>query len=191
MGLNEQELLFLSHSYETAPHSNYFLEINDQPDLIKVIDIMEWILIKYGHSGDLPLSKFSRIHFHCLMFHIIAELDTKNWSNTISSLVSGSKIAAKQACGFDFNDESSEQELENLIEFRMAHSLDDQKNILFKIDENKYAKFNLSMPVIEFHRGNIKFSFTPVLVCKQPTKTVGLGDAISSSGLIYSEYNFT
>ena len=180
----------MSHSYENAPHSKYFLEINTQPDLTKVIDIMEFILNKFGQSSDLPHSKFTRIHFHCLMFHLIAELDTKKWSNTVASLMSGSKIAAKQACGFEFNDENSDQELESLIEFRMVHTRDEQNNILFKIDENKYAKFNLSKPVIEFSRGNIRFSFTPVLVCKQPSKTVGLGDAISSSGVIYSEFNF-
>ena len=188
LGLNEQELLFLSHSFETSPHSNYYLELKGQPDLVKVIDILEWVLNKFGYSSEQAHSRLSRIHFHTLMFHLIAEVSSEKWSNTIASLVSGSKVAAKQACGFEFHDDTLDHVLENKLEFRIAHSLDEQKNILFKIEENNFVKFNLSNPVIEFKRGNIKFYFTPVLVCKDPLKTVGLGDAISSSGIIYADY---
>jgi ADP-dependent glucokinase len=62
LGLNEQELLFISHASENAPHSNYFTEINGQPDLTKVIDIMEWILNKFGADStqDSSASKFTK-----------------------------------------------------------------------------------------------------------------------------------
>jgi len=35
------------------------------------------------------------------------------------------------------------------------------------------------------HKG-ISFYLAPVLVCRAPTKTVGLGDIISATGLLYS-----
>lgn len=188
LGLNEQELLFLAYSYEEAPHSKYYLDYNGQPDLVKIIDILEWTLNKFGKSNENIKSRLTRIHFHCLMFHIIAEIDSSNWSNTVASLMSGSKIAAKQACGFEFNDHKNEELLESLLEFRITHEYDDQKNIVFKVDQNKSLKFNTSDPVIEFKRNAIKFYFTPVLVCKTPLKTVGLGDAISSNGILFAEF---
>ena len=42
-------------------------------------------------------------------------------------------------------------------------------------------------PVTVWGRGNVTFHLSPVLVCKQPLRTVGLGDAISAEGLVYSE----
>ncbi|CAF0950549.1 unnamed protein product [Brachionus calyciflorus] len=189
LGLNEQELLFLIHASEIAPHSNYFLEITGHPELMKIIDMLEWTLNTFGHSKENPYSKLTRIHFHFLMFHIIAESDSNLWSNTISSLVSGSKIAAKQACGYEFEDNTNEETLENVLEFRIPHDLDENRNILIRMDHNSTYRLNISDPVINFKRGNIKFYFTPTLVCKKPLKTVGLGDAISSNGILFAEYN--
>lgn len=189
LGLNEQELLFLVHSYETAPHSNYYTELNGFPELIKIIDMLEWTMNTFGYSKENPKSRLTRMHFHFIMFHIIVESDSKSWSNTVSSLMSGSKIAAKQACGFEFDEDVKTETLENLLEFRVPHEFDDKKNIIFRMDHNSTFKFNVSDPVIQFKRGNIRFYFTPTLVCKKPLKTVGLGDAISSNGILFAEYN--
>ena len=43
-------------------------------------------------------------------------------------------------------------------------------------------------PVVEFEYEGFEFAFSPVLVCKKPRRTVGLGDAISATGLLYSQY---
>ncbi|KAI4825557.1 hypothetical protein KUCAC02_021237, partial [Chaenocephalus aceratus] len=43
-------------------------------------------------------------------------------------------------------------------------------------------------PVTVWRRGNVTFHLTAVLVCRQPLRTVGLGDAISAEGLVYSEF---
>lgn len=189
LGLNEQELLFLVHSHGTGPHSNYYQELNGHPELIKIVDMLEWTLNTFGYSKENPTSKLTRVHFHFLMFHIIVENDSNAWTNTISSLLSGSKIAAKQACGFEFDDDKNEELLENLLEFRIPHELDENRNVFFRMDHNSTYKFNVSNPVIEFKRGSTKFYFTPTLVCKKPLKTVGLGDAISSNGILFAEFN--
>ena len=49
-------------------------------------------------------------------------------------------------------------------------------------------ELNAAHPVVEFTRqnGRLQFVLTPILVCLNPIKTVGLGDAISSNGLFYS-----
>jgi hypothetical protein len=36
----------------------------------------------------------------------------------------------------------------------------------------------------------INYWIAPVMVCKKPVGTVGLGDAISSMGLMYSKYKW-
>jgi hypothetical protein len=35
----------------------------------------------------------------------------------------------------------------------------------------------------------VALALSPVLVCRKPAKTVGLGDAISATGLIHSQYS--
>jgi ADP-dependent glucokinase len=186
LGLNEQELLFLSYAHGNGPHSQYYEELKGQPELYKIVDILEWALNSL--ASDTSKNKLTRIHFHCLMFHIIAEQESSNWSNTASALLAGSKIAAKQACGFDYGDETKNDLLENLLQFQVAHSIDNNNNVVFEIEKDKFLKFNSSNPVIEFKRGITRFYFTPVLVCKKPLKTVGLGDAISSNALFYNEF---
>jgi ADP-dependent glucokinase len=190
----------MSHSApESAPHSSYYAEIAGQPDLLKVVDILEWTLRAYGRVGPHSLSQLTRVHFHCLLYHIIAVVepldesidgvDVRRWTNNEAGLLSGSKIAAKQACGLDYNDESSENELHKLLELRMLTALhhgETSQTINFKIDTNVFERFEPSKPVLTFRRDRIRFYFTPVLVCKRPLKTVGLGDAISSNGLLYS-----
>ena len=190
---------------EQAPHASYYEELQGQPEVDKVVDIMEWILLTKGAAAkNAPHNRLTRIHFHCLMFHVIAEYgdsdesqsgaaatasaSANSWShNAVSSLLSGSKVAAKQACGFDYKDESRNDQLERMLKFRMQHTLDEANNIMLKVESREsYVTFNASDPVVRFSRGRIRFYFTPVLVCKKPLKTVGLGDAISSNGLLYA-----
>jgi len=189
LGLNEQELLYLSHVSGKAPHSNYYNELDGQPNLLKVIDILEWILNTYGQSVNNPNSRLTRIHFHCLVFHLVVVKNNSKWSNIQASIMAGSKIASKQASGFEFHDEHRDEILEELVEFKMNHENTQDKQIKFKINTNEFITFKSNNPISEFNRADIKFYFTPVLVCKKPLKTVGLGDAISSIGLVYSLYN--
>lgn len=162
-----------------------------QPDILKVIDILEWVLNTYGKSESQPDSRLTRIHFHCLVFHIVVVKADSKWSNNAASVLAGSKIASKQASGFEFHDEQNEQELERLVQFNIEHTLDSRQNIQFLVDDEKFVQFDPKNPVMTFERPNLKFYFTPTLVCKRPLKTVGLGDAISSVGLIYSFFDHT
>ena len=177
----------MAHSSEKSPHSGYYKEIKGQPEINKVVDILEWILNNFGKLTN-PGSKLTRIHFHCLIFHIIVTIND-DWHNTELALLAGTKIASKQACGLEFDNEQNEINLEDFVELKIDYKLDSEKNILIKSEENNYINLNSSFPVIEINRGKLKFVLTPVLVCKNPKKTVGLGDSISSVGLVYSHFN--
>jgi ADP-dependent phosphofructokinase/glucokinase len=49
------------------------------------------------------------------------------------------------------------------------------------------AKFDASSPINKFEdeKNGLVFYVVPVGVCRKPGKTVGLGDAISASGLLH------
>ena len=191
LGLNEQELSFLVHSAEIsdAPHSNYYNEMVGQPEIYKVVELLEWILTTYGQSDSNPASRLTRIHFHCLEFHIVVVKADGKWSNNAAAVMAGSKIASKQASGLEFHTDENENELDKLVRFKMEHTIDAGTNVNFQVEANKFVLFDPVNPVVEFERTNLLFYLTPTLVCKRPLKTVGLGDAISSVGLVYSFFD--
>ena len=52
----------------------------------------------------------------------------------------------------------------------------------FILGEDSFA-YDGNVAASLFKTGDISFAVSPVLVCKHPLRTVGLGDAISSIGL--------
>ncbi|XP_029909849.1 ADP-dependent glucokinase isoform X2 [Myripristis murdjan] len=172
IGLNEQELLFLAQAGE-GPHAD-LPSWKGIPDVGRVSDILLWILEQYGRSDPSSEADLTRIHFHTLAYHILATVDGY-WGNQAAAVVAGAHVASTQACGIRSVDVSKVQ-LKAPLEFNSSHL------------EPKVKLFlNPTEPVTVWRRGNITFHLTPVLVCKQPLRTVGLGDAISAEGLIYSE----
>lgn len=172
IGLNEQELLFLSHAGE-GPHAD-LTAWKGIPDVGLVSDILLWILEQHGRSDPLSEADLTRIHFHTLAYHILATVDGY-WGNQAAAVMAGARVASTQACGSRSVD-ISKVELKAPVEFHSSHTEPREKLTL-----------NPAEPVTVWRRGNVTFHLTPVLVCKQPLRTVGLGDAISAEGLIYSE----
>ena len=171
LGLNEQETSFASASLD-GPHADVLED--GQPPIHKVTDVMLWLLKRFGQSEDNPTSRLTRVHFHSLTFHIIGTV-TGRWSNIPAAVAAGTRIAGRQAC--DVLRLGTEKfDLAIPSRFRLSSS-------------HEEMKFNASNPVItwEMEGGKYSFSFSPVLVCKRPLKTVGLGDAISAVGLLFSE----
>lgn len=171
VGLNEQELLFLSQS-ASGPHSS-LSAWHGLPDVGMVSDILFWILKEYGWSKSRA-SDLTRIHFHTLAYHILATVDG-HWANQRAAVAAGARVAGTQACATETID-TSRVSLRAPREFVTFHSEAGSKVI-----------FNPNEPVVEWHREGITFHFTPVLVCEDPVRTVGLGDAISAEGLFYSQ----
>ena len=165
--------LFFSLFYVQVPHAGS--NQSNQPEIHKVSDIILWLLKNYGHSKkSFVESRLTRVHFHSLTYHIVGTLP-EAWTNSESAVAAGTEVAGRQACNLE-QLESDKVELKIPKTFRL-HS-NDQK--LREIDEKR--------PVISWDMEGYHFVFSPVLVCRHPIKTVGLGDAISSTGLMYSQF---
>lgn len=171
LGLNEQELLFLSQS-ASGPHSS-LSSWNGVPDVGVVSDILFWILKEHGKS-ESRASDLSRIHFHTLAYHILATVDG-HWANQLAAVAAGARVAATQACATETIDTRR-------VSLKAPHEF-----MTSRLEAGSRVVLNPNEPVVEWHREGVSFHFTPVLVCKDPVRTVGLGDAISAEGLFYSE----
>ncbi|XP_013882441.1 ADP-dependent glucokinase isoform X2 [Austrofundulus limnaeus] len=175
IGLNEQELLFLSQA-GSGPHAGLHTW-KGIPDVGRVSDILLWILEHHGRSDPSSESDLTRIHFHTLAYHVLATVDGY-WTNQVAAVAAGARVASSQACGLHAV-AVDKVELKAPQEFFSSHS-----------EPRQQLTLNPAEPVSVWHRGNITFHMTPVLVCKHPLRTVGLGDAISAEGLVYSEFQF-
>ncbi|XP_019934869.1 ADP-dependent glucokinase isoform X1 [Paralichthys olivaceus] len=172
IGLNEQELLFLSQASE-GPHADLGAW-KGVPDVGQVSDILLWILEQQGRTDPLSEADLTRIHFHTLAYHILATVEGY-WANEAAAVMAGARVASSQACGLQSVD-IGKVELKAPLEFHSSY-----------FEPREKLSLNPAEPVTVWRRGNVTFHLTPVLVCKQPLRTVGLGDAISAEGLIYSE----
>ncbi|XP_060611226.2 ADP-dependent glucokinase isoform X1 [Anolis sagrei] len=171
IGLNEQELLFLTQA-ASGPHAS-LTSWNGIPDVGVVSDILFWILKEHGRTTR-KASDLTRIHFHTLAYHVLATVDGY-WVNQVAAVAAGARAAGVQACATETID-TSRVFLKAPLEFETS-----------KTEEASRVSLNPSEPVSEWHRDGVTFHYTPVLVCKDPLRTVGLGDAISAEGLLYSE----
>ncbi|MGH0115364.1 UNVERIFIED_CONTAM: hypothetical protein FKN15_006792 [Acipenser sinensis] len=172
IGLNEQELLFISQA-GMGPHSQ-LLSWSGVPDVGQVSDILLWILKQHGRTDLESEADLTRIHFHTLAYHILATVDGF-WANQVSAVSAGARVAGSQACGTQEID-VNRVVLKAPLEFHTSRD-----------EPGQTMTLNPSEPVVVWQRENVSFYLTPVLVCKNPLRTVGLGDAISAEGLLYSE----
>lgn len=173
LGLNEQELSFASHA-AGGPHDKLFLQMSGQPEIYKISDMLLWLLKTYAYSKDHPDRKMTRVHFHSLTYHIVGVVPSA-WSNIEAAIAAGTRMAGRQAC-------DTRRLNSDLVSLKIP-----SKFKLYTGDEER--EFNSHNPVLSWELDGFKFAFSPVLVCKNPLKTVGLGDSISATGLMYSEYN--
>ena len=173
MGLNEQELIFASKA-ANGPYQEDIEYINGQPAIHQMSDIILWLLKTFGNSVNYPDARLTRVHFHSLTYHITAVV-IGAWSNIDASTGAGAQVAGLQACDV-------EALVEDVVELKIPKR--------FKLhSDDQEIDFDPSNPVIEWQKEDYLFVFSPVLVCKEPVKTVGLGDAISATGLMYSTFN--
>ncbi|XP_005098113.1 ADP-dependent glucokinase [Aplysia californica] len=173
LGLNEQELVFSSKALN-GPHSDHLDGDSGQPDIHKISDIMLWMLKSYGRSPKSPTARLTRVHFHSLTFHIVAVAEG-TWSNVDEAAAAGAQVAGLQACDVA-------QLQSDIVELKIP-----RKFHLYSGDVER--ELDPRSPVMQWQKDGYMFVFSPVLVCKRPVKTVGLGDAISATGLVYSQFS--
>lgn len=168
IGLNEQELQFIAHS-ANAYQPRESISTFNAPEIGYLADLMYWMLTTYG-------GRLTRIHMHSLTYHIIAVASDK-WENSLSSVAAGARVAGLQACNLThFSDDKFSLLIPKIISYSVEDEYLRRSPVVFSGNE----------PVLTWKRKQISFYFTPVLVCNQPIKTVGLGDAISSTALIHT-----
>ncbi|XP_016316631.1 ADP-dependent glucokinase isoform X1 [Sinocyclocheilus anshuiensis] len=172
IGLNEQELLFLTQS-GGGPHAD-LASWDGIPDVGHVSDILLWVLEQHGRADPESEADLTRIHFHTLAYHILATVDG-HWGNQEAAVAAGARVASSQACGLQAVD-VTKVVLKAPLNFNSSFS-----------EPRESLTVDPTRPVTVWRRGNVSFHLTPVLVCKQPLRTVGLGDAISAEGLLFSE----
>lgn len=177
--MNEQELMFLSQVGK-GPYADQFPISGGSLHTHKTTEILNWLMTSFGRNPKNPDSKkihfrLQRIHFHCLTYHMIVTRGP-DWSNSVAALSAGAKLAGQQACHGLTRMES------DFIELRIS------KEFLVDSTTEKMYKLNPHNPIYSWMRNDVLFLISPVLVCKQPQKTVGLGDAITASGLMYSQF---
>ena len=173
IGLNEQELLSVARS-SNAPFD--FTSIPQKPGIEWVADLLHWLMSTFSSLHNKP-STLTRVHFHSLSFHMIATVEDGPWLNNRDAVMAGARVAGLQACDTDAFTIDAFKVL-NPEYFHITNTDAKLKEVVMSSRTGW----------VEWTRGGINYFFSPVLVCKSPKKTVGLGDAISSLGLLYSGY---
>ena len=175
LGLNEQELVSVA---KAANASFDFDAIPSKPTIETVSDILHWLVQSYGAGGKTN-SRLTRVHFHSLTFHMIATMRQGPWKNSRMSVLAGAKAAGLQACAIP-HFEPAKFELRMPLDFTLSNT-----NPTLSRAKTHFSPVN---PAVEWQREGVEYFLSPVLVCKQPPQTVGLGDAISAHGLLYSTF---
>uniref|UniRef100_A0A915PPU9 HORMA domain-containing protein n=1 Tax=Setaria digitata TaxID=48799 RepID=A0A915PPU9_9BILA len=179
LGLNEQELAFFSN-VGNGPYTHLYPVFPGALHVHKVVEMLYWLLTKFGHDSSDPESenykyRLSRIHFQSLTFHLMVYKGT-DWSNLAAGLAAGAKVAARQSCKItsDLNTDDLE------LRISKAHLLDKELG--------KQYVFEPHRPIASWMRNDVVFIYTPALICKFPTRTVGTDDAVSATALIFSQF---
>ena len=168
IGLNEQELWLLCHSLG-GPHCGGSLQ-PDQPVTVQMVtDIISW-LFNHLDADDASISRLSRVHFHTLTFHVIATADESPWTSQMAAVCAGARQAVVQACGGRTGPDYVDMGV--------------SATVLEEFTQGRGGGL-----VAAWSHGQVDFHMSPALICRKPLQTVGLGDAISASGLFFSHYS--
>eukprot|EP01097_Dermamoeba_algensis_P008351 TRINITY_DN5539_c0_g1_i2.p1 TRINITY_DN5539_c0_g1~~TRINITY_DN5539_c0_g1_i2.p1 ORF type:complete len:498 (-),score=120.56 TRINITY_DN5539_c0_g1_i2:150-1487(-) len=183
VGLNEQELFALYQTLEGTAHKK---EEFVSPTVETVADAVVHVFnqVTTISMDGIGQRGMNRMHFHSLHFHLIAQRKKNlfpkafKWSEERArvSVAAASLASGMKACDFP-NLQSGKANLE----FSKVHLLFPERFVVW----GKELVLGDSS-VISFETEQLIFFLSPVLVCHSPTKTVGLGDTISSTGLVFS-----
>ncbi|KAJ6255465.1 adp-dependent glucokinase [Anaeramoeba flamelloides] len=168
VGINEQELSSIAISL--GKYSNEEIESirNSSPPIKLISQVM------YDTFSKFENTKLSRIHFHCLGYHMIGQ-NPDIWEDSYNAVAAGSLKASTQASGFTLEEAI---EMDNFATEKLEFN-----ERSWKLDQ---VNWNNDGIMRDFNIENIKFFWAPVAPCKIPIKTVGLGDAISITGFMNS-----
>jgi len=165
---NDEQEMAKERTTDTKQQSSPL--VGNKPDVAAVSNAIAYILNRPSHS-------VSRLHFHSLGYHIIAlKKSSKAWrdKNARASVARGSIRATMQACDVSKESELHGDDLELPQGLTINVGSHENPNHLEITRENSVLRYDIQ---------GVTFFYAPVLVCKEPKVTVGLGDAISASAL--------
>lgn len=166
LGVNEQELALLDHVIKTGNPSSAPEVTESSPDADWALKTVLSVL-----SGARKLTgevRLSRIHMHALGFQVLC-FDPAEWSHGRDALAAASLVASELACG-DALKEHTWDSFRTLSELPMKMI----PGAGLRCGEKTFDEFQCCV--------------APVLVCKVPVRTAGIGDNISGAGLARQVY---
>lgn len=167
IGLNEQEMGAIDYAIKSKISKidddpiKYITEKFKDPNYERIIESIKRLFSIETESKR----KLERIHFHSYKFHILSTRLDGMFSNGTNAAILGSLEASKKACNIDHIGENDFDKF--IVSFATVDQNYDPKN-----------------PLKIWVEDGIEHIFVPVINCKNPYKTVGLGDSISSMGLV-------
>lgn len=198
IGLNEQELYILHHYLVTGEEGT---ATNSRPTVAQISEQLHNVIqfaaraqTAFQHNGSgkgkatpeqLALAQLSRIHFHTLQFHIICQKQEHIWDDPTAALIQSSLMSSKLACGKNNSNPETmrpagEMEVDpERVELLLARQILVSKHQSLKVDIDPFA------PVVTWQEADFQCHLVPMLACKQPDHTAGLGDNISGTGMAY------
>ncbi|GLE09254.1 hypothetical protein PINS_up020863 [Pythium insidiosum] len=196
IGLNEQELYILHHYLVTGEEGT---ATNSRPTVAQISAQLNDIIRFASKARDafssskksaaadekLALAQLSRIHFHTLQFHIICQRSDSQWEDPTTALIQSALMSTKLACGKNPTDpsvmrHSSEMEVDPArVEVLLARELLISQSQSLKVELDPFS------PVIKWEEEDFTCRLVPMLACKKPDHTAGLGDNISGTGMAY------
>lgn len=214
IGLNEQELYILHHYLVTGEEGTAtnsrptVAQISAQlHDVISFAARAKTAFRQRGSGGGpstasadatddaikdpdhLALAQLSRIHFHTLQFHIMCQQHDSIWGDPTVALVQSALMSSKIACGKHANRSDDTATLRPAA----AMAVDPERVELLlgrHVLVSKHQALEVALdplaPVITWQEGgDFTCALVPMLACKQPDHTAGLGDNISGTGMAY------
>lgn len=128
----------------------------------------------------------SRLHYHSLAFHVLAyrsEAAGTTWRGNAGAVAAGSVAATTEACGFAHARDATADRIRLIAPLRFS-TADPRGTPTAGGDESELTS---ASPVASWAWrsavGPVGFRLAPVAVCVDPRSTVGLGDAVSATGL--------
>lgn len=201
-GLNEQELAYIFESLG-GRYRDYGTSADaltgKTPDVHAVTSALEFVLKRAdewslaagggdddgGGAAANSIRRISRVHFHCLSYHIIVERDVpgrERWGEDLwRATAQGAVAATNNACG-PATAASPLDALKRLVQPEYF----EESDLELLYDKPCRGERRNGVCYWSSENEGTAFSLAPVLVCAHPRNTVGLGDAISSTGLAYS-----
>lgn len=145
--------------------------VGDAPKVAAISAALEYVF-KAAHAQGATVSRF---HFHSLGYHIIASAKSsynlRQWSDATTSAAAGSITATYQACNVSSHEELHGDDLKLIVSTHV--DVDGLGTDVRELQQDTALQV--------WDTDSLTITFVPVLVCKTPLVTVGLGDAISSS----------